>query len=137
MNLNPRFTISQCTSSSNQGCTSIDGIGALTMNGIVRVIVLDTHTLQAGDSIRIWKAGTMTGTPTVELTPGIDWDTSRIAEGLLFVKSVSDGIEQLRIADNAPANIYDLNGRIVRRDATTDGLPKGIYIRRGKKIVVK
>ena len=79
----------------------------------------------------------MTGTPTVELTPGIDWDTSRIAEGLLFVKSVSDGIEQLRIADNTPANIYDLNGRVVRRDATTDGLPRGIYIRRGKKIVVK
>ena len=131
-------TARQCATASNPGCTSIAGISTLTMNGLVRVGVANNHTLQAGDSIRIWSASTMTGTPTLELPAGIEWDTTRIAEGLLFVKSVSDGIESIRFADNTPADIYDLNGRLVRKNAdSTEGLPSGIYIRRGKKIVVK
>lgn len=37
-----------------------------------------------------------------------------------------------------PENIYSLNGTLVRSNATTtDGLPKGIYIKGGKKIVVR
>jgi hypothetical protein len=35
-------------------------------------------------------------------------------------------------------NIYDLNGRVIRSGSTSlDGLPRGIYIVRGKKVVVK
>ena len=132
------ITTRQCANTNNSGGTSIAGISKLTMNGIVRVNLDPNHTLQAGDSIRIWTAESMTGTPTLELPEAIDWDTSRIAEGLLFVKSVSNGIEQIRFTDYANDDIYDLNGRIVRKDATsTEGLPSGIYIRRGKKIVVK
>lgn len=34
--------------------------------------------------------------------------------------------------------IYDLNGRVVKENATsTEGLQKGIYLMNGKKIVVK
>ena len=36
------------------------------------------------------------------------------------------------------ANIYNMNGQVVRSNATgTDGLPKGLYIMDGKKFVVK
>ena len=68
---------------------------------------------------------------------GITWDTSRISEGLLFVKSIDTGISSI-ISDQQPANIYDLNGRLVRARATTlEGLKPGIYISRGRRFVVK
>ena len=36
------------------------------------------------------------------------------------------------------SNIYSLDGRIVRRNASSlDGLSKGIYVYQGKKVVVK
>src|SRR5574344_277823 len=39
---------------------------------------------------------------------------------------------------NAPANIYNLNGQLIRRNATsTNSLAKGIYIVKGKKVIVK
>ena len=96
------------------------------------------HILQAGDSIRLWQANKLVGTPILELPEGIEWDTDRLAEGLLFVKSVSDGIVPLRYTQRESNDIYDLSGRLVRKDATsTEGLPSGIYVRRGKKIIVK
>ena len=36
------------------------------------------------------------------------------------------------------ADIYDLSGRMVKKDATTtDGLMKGVYLVNGKKVVLK
>ena len=46
-----------------------------------------------------------------------------------------DGIEG---AQQHSANIYNLNGQLVRQCATsTEGLPSGLYIVGGKKLVVK
>ena len=46
-----------------------------------------------------------------------------------------DGIEA---AQQHSANIYNLNGQLVRQCATsTEGLPSGLYIVGGKKLVVK
>lgn len=46
-----------------------------------------------------------------------------------------DGIEA---AQQSSANIYNLNGQLVRQGATsTEGLPSGLYIVGGKKVVVK
>lgn len=46
-----------------------------------------------------------------------------------------DGIE---VAQQHSANIYNLNGQLVRQGATsTEGLPSGLYIVGGKKLVVK
>lgn len=48
------------------------------------------------------------------------------------------GINGTTITKNNAGNIYDLNGRIVRRNATSaQGLAKGIYIQNNKKIVVR
>ena len=66
-------------------------------------------------------------------------DTSRISEGVLVVKDVVTGISGA-LADSDPLNVYDLQGRLVSRQATatsTEGLPKGIYIRGGRKVIVK
>ncbi|MBP5387122.1 MAG: hypothetical protein J6Y97_07025, partial [Prevotella sp.] len=133
-----QLTVRQCASSSYSGGTSIDNVNTLTINGTLRVNLASNHTLQAGDSIRLWKANKLAGTPTIELPDGIEWDIDRLSEGLLFVKSVSDGIVPLRYVRSESNDIYDLNGRLVRKDATTtEGLPSGIYVRRGRKIVVR
>lgn len=34
-------------------------------------------------------------------------------------------------------DIYTLDGRLMRRNATLQGLPKGIYLMNGKKVAVK
>lgn len=50
------------------------------------------------------------------------------------------GIEDIIINSDGqqPADIYNVDGQLVRRNATSlEGLPKGIYITRGKKLIVK
>lgn len=47
-------------------------------------------------------------------------------------------IEGIEAAQQHDANIYNLNGQLVRQGATsTEGLPSGLYIVGGKKLVVK
>lgn len=56
-----------------------------------------------------------------------------IAEGAL-----PTGLEDLIDTRLQPSDIYNANGQLVRRGATTlDGLPKGVYIVNGKKIAVQ
>lgn len=51
---------------------------------------------------------------------------------------VTDGIEQADVANNKPMDVYTPSGIRVRTKATTlNGLPKGLYIVNGKKVVVK
>ena len=53
------------------------------------------------------------------------------------VTEIVDGINEVE-QQSSVAHIYGMDGRLVRRDATTtEGLPKGIYIMNGKKVVVK
>ena len=124
------------TAASN-GCTSMGGIGKLTMNGTIRITYGKNHALQVGDSIRLWTVASFTGNPQFEMSEGITWDTSRISEGLLIVKDIDLGIGAARV-DIDPNAVYDLMGRKVRNsDADLNGLPSGIYVRGGKKFVVK
>jgi len=68
------------------------------------------------------------------------WDTSKFKSGYLYVRYTSEttGI-RMKTADADPRNVYDLNGRFFRRMSSPsdiEGLPAGIYVRGGKKIVV-
>ena len=127
-----------CASTTNPGCTSIADINRLTFSGTLRVTLVDNHILKAGDSIRVWQAETMTGTPKLDLPDGIEWDTSHLSEGLLYVVSVSTGITQITVSPQKPADIYDLNGRLIRQRATSlEGLRPGVYVIRGRKVVVR
>ena len=63
-------------------------------------------------------------------------------KGLTFHMEVVSGVRDIPTDETAgaakPFAVYSVDGRLVRRDATSlDGLPKGIYIAKGKKYVVK
>lgn len=68
-------------------------------------------------------------------------------DGLLIVCIGQDdmmaGLEDVKFAEhenNAPADVFNLQGILVKRNATTDdllSLPSGLYIMRGKKVIVK
>lgn len=58
-------------------------------------------------------------------------------EGLLGVVTATTGINDIRIdRTNGSMNVYTLDGRMVSRQGL-DGLPKGIYIFNGKKVLKK
>ena len=68
------------------------------------------------------------------------WDTTNFKKGYLYIRYTSATSIRTSIADADPKNVYDLNGRLVLRLATAadiNGLPAGIYIRGGRKVVVK
>ena len=134
------ISANKCMTNSSNGCTGISNIGSLTLNGTIRIIPTSINSLQEGDSIRLWTdVTTVSGTPKVEGTNGIEWDDSRlISEGLLFVKKIQAGIASPFILQHSTANIYDIHGRMVRRGATsTEGLKPGIYVIEGRKCMVK
>jgi len=110
----------------------------LTLNGTVMLTL--NRELKAGDELTLWTvSGTFSGTPQFDLPAGYEWDTSRISEGILKVAAVNTGIRAAQ-GDADPRNVYDLQGRLVRRQATaisTEGLPTGIYLRGGRKVIVK
>ena len=132
---------SRCATKANGGCANIKGVKRLTMNGTISVFLGANSTLAAGDSIRIWEAESFSGSPVFDLPDlgeGLEWDTSRISEGLLFV-TVSSSIDTvLGEMREQGCDVYNAAGQLVRRNARTlKGLKRGIYFVRGKKIVVK
>ena len=48
-----------------------------------------------------------------------------------------DSINQIEVAKSINGNVYTIDGRIVRRNASLNGLQKGMYIMNGKKYIVK
>jgi hypothetical protein len=47
------------------------------------------------------------------------------------------GIANIVINNNVPFDVYDINGRKIRnRVKTIEGLPKGLYIVNGKRILI-
>ena len=134
------FYVKSGASDDTDGCPVMSGIKTLTFNGTIRPLLSSYCSLQDGDYIRLWTATNFLGTPMFDLpqVDGLEWDTSRISEGLLFLK-VSTGIQGITTGDfQRPTDIYDLNGALVRKQATsTNGLPAGIYVIQGKKVYVK
>jgi autotransporter-associated beta strand protein len=55
-----------------------------TMNGTVKVVLLDDYVPQIGDEFTLWTTtGTFSGTPEFDLPllpPGLEWDTSEVAQ---------------------------------------------------------
>ncbi len=101
------------------------------------------YDFKAGETITLWKAKAFQSTSNVvvtlpELSAGLYWDTSELLtkEGKLTVTDTPTGIETIRQLDNLQLDnsVYDLRGRKMPEGGR---LPKGIYIRNGKKIVVK
>jgi len=132
---------SRCATATSGGCANLQDINRMVMNGTIQVFLSSAQNLAAGDSIRIFEAQSFSGSPQFDLPEignGLDWDTSRISEGLLFV-IVSTGIDGIVSGtDGKGSNVYNANGQLVRRNATTlNGLPRGIYFVRGRKVVLR
>ena len=113
----------------------------LTFNGTLRIVIVNDALLAEGRELKLWTvSGTFSGTPKLELSDRYTWDTSRLAtEGILVVAGQSTGVAAVK-ADADACNVYDLQGRLVSRQAnatSTEGLRPGLYVRGGKKVVVK
>ena len=127
----------RCATATQTGCSTIEGVANMTINGTIRVVPARFCNLQVGDSIRIFTANVFSGTPQIAAEGPYEWDASRISEGLLFVKNIDTRIDSV-ISAETPRNIYDTRGRLVRANATnTEGLPAGIYVCEGRKFVVR
>lgn len=122
------------------GGTCIKDIGKLTANGTVVVSLLGAYVPQANDEFRLWECTSFDGTPTFELPElpeGLYWSTDRISEGILMITNTPTAINSVTTSGKDPSAIYDSNGKLVRRNATTKGLPRGIYFMNGRKIIIK
>ena len=58
--------------------------------------------------------------------------------GKLTISGVVNAIDAVMVSESKPQDIYNLQGQLVRRSATSlSGLPAGTYIISGRKLVVK
>ncbi len=80
--------------------------------------------------------------PTIKAIPhntayvSVDADTPAVLK--LFEDGNVDGIEDISADDSASADIYALDGTLVRKNASSmEGLPHGIYLYKGRKVVVR
>ena len=111
--------------------------GDLKLNGDIYVELGSSYTPAAGDEIIFWTvAKEVTGTPTLhlpELPAGLYWDTTGLLtkEGKLCITDQPTGINAIEADQLNDGNFYTLDG--VRIDKPT----KGIYIKNGKKVVIK
>lgn len=98
--------------------------------------------LSKGDKIQLWKVGSLQASnatlnlPT--LPEGLYWDTSDLlnTEGILRVTDQPTGISVLMSNEKGEMSNekwYSLDGRQLSSKPTT----KGVYIRNGKKVVIK
>lgn len=72
---------------------------------------------------------------TGQVSKVFEYEIEGVVEQVNGNATAIDGIEA---AQQHSANIYNLNGQLVRQGATsTEGLPSGLYIVGGKKLVVK
>ena len=137
------LTLYRKASSATTGGTSVQNIGTLTLDGTIRIYYPETGiSVEAGDSVVLWKdVKTVKGTPQLEstvidATRGLLWDTTDLVRGILRVAYDPTIIPTSILAPRTPRTsddeLYDLQGRRVSEPA-----PKGIYIRRGKTVVIK
>ncbi|MBR4481374.1 MAG: autotransporter-associated beta strand repeat-containing protein [Prevotella sp.] len=120
----------------------IEVAGTLIVSGSID-ISLKSKEMKAGDEVVLWKAGALqTTSGTVvnlpELPEGLYWDTSELLkkEGKLKVTDVPPtGINHVQYSMfNVQSNSwYSLDGRKLNGEPKT----KGIYIKNGKKTIIK
>ena len=116
--------------------TYLQNIGTLNMNATIRLTIPENHSLQAGNTVVLWKdVTTQRGTPVLEnhyISEGLYWDDTELSNGILHVTDMAPvGIHDLSDAISNSA-IYDLQGRRV-----TTPRHGQTYIIQGRKVLVK
>lgn len=123
--------INKSSETGNVAKTQIKNIGKLTMNGTIEIYLGSKalQNLKPGDEVQLWEATSFMGNPSFLFPDGVEFDTSRISEGILIVTG-ADGISNVR-HDFADGVMYNLQGARVGADY------HGIVIKNGKKILMK
>ena len=135
----------KCATETSNGCGALTNVGTLTFNGTLNVSISSSASFAEGDSIIVWTASSFSGSPTlasyiVDADAGLYWDDSDLSQGILRVTTTVPTAITAISADGtfAPTNIYSLDGRLIRTQATSlDGLTPGVYIAGGRKVYVK
>ena len=115
----------------------IEVAGTMMLAGDITVTLKGT--LKALDEVTLWKCGSLQTSSNLvvnlpELPEGLYWDTTEFLkkEGKLKVTDTPTGIGELRvIRELGEEGFYDLQGRKVSTPR------KGLYIKNGKKIIIK
>ncbi|MBO5025729.1 MAG: autotransporter-associated beta strand repeat-containing protein [Bacteroidaceae bacterium] len=136
-----RVGVRRCATATNSGGTSIQGIKKLTMNGTISVFMNDSYEPVDGDSVRLWVSDTFAGTPEFDLPAlgnSLVWDTSRIAEGLLFIKYDPTGIDAIAADEEVNVAVISTNGTVIGNFTSACGdvdevfknmdIPSGVYL---------
>ena len=112
--------------------------GDLKLYGDIYIELGSSYTPTAGDEIIFWTvAKEVTGNPVLhlpELPAGLYWDTTGLLtkEGKLRVTDQPTGINAVEADQLNGGNYYTLDGMRIGKPTK-----KGIYIRNGKKIIIK
>ena len=119
----------------------IEVAGTLIVNGDIN-ISLKSKEMKAGDEMVLWKVGALqTSSDLVvnlpELPEGLYWDTSELLkkEGKLKVTDIPTAIDKVQSSKFKvqSSSWYTLDGRKLNGEPKV----KGIYIKNGKKVIIK
>ena len=112
--------------------------GDLNLNGDIYFELGSNYTPAVGDEIIFWTVvKNVSGTPNIhlpELPAGLYWDTTDLlkAEGKLRVTDQPTGINGIKADNQSTGKAYTIGGLPVENPTK-----KGVYIRNGKKVVIK
>ena len=122
----------------NSTNTKISVAGTLSVTGTINVTWAGTQP-KLGETVTLWTVGRLSASSSVTLNlptlpSGLYWDTSDLlkAEGILRVTDQPTGINAINADTKNDGKYYTLSGVPVENPTK-----KGIYIRNGKKIIVK
>lgn len=120
--------------------------GNVVHNGETIVISLDdTRLLEQGEELAVFKNfASMTGTYVIRTEGGsqtVTWDDSELlTRGVLRVAEVTSGISGIKAVDGK-VKVYSADGLLLRRDVPVsealEGLPAGVYVVNGHKMIKK
>ena len=116
----------------------------LTVNGTVKVILLNDYTPKAGDAFTLWTTTLFKGTPKFDLPAlpaGLYWDTSGVAAKTGVLRVTDDaaaGIGQLGQDVVVSCEVYTVGGMLIgsfeaprqqiRSEVKRLGVGKGVYV---------
>lgn len=121
----------------NNGRSYITVKGKLEIKGDINIGMGEEYEPQAGDEFIMWTCGSIDAAPTAinlpELPAGLEWDTTDLLKttGVLRVKAAT-GIKNVHANESNNGTTYSLDGKAVENPTK-----KGIYIKNGKKVVIK
>lgn len=115
-----------------------------------RILIHSANTTSGNDgtllNITVKADDTFTGNDIITIGNVIAVEPSELVHeiGDLDVEvGTTTGVKDINadVADNGPVDVYNMNGQLIRqnveRNEATTGLPSGIYIVGGKKVIVK